>query len=125
MLQIHRNCLAASWKSHRLLAIKDTLFGSSPTVCVQTHGIVNKSMGKQIINKEQLDHRGCQRQVSLASPYSAYIQALKLILGKGASLKLEITVPLVMGLRDFWEGSSLALISSKPYTPLQTGLMDI
>lgn len=83
--------------SGSLLKIPQTV-ATSPTVSVQTHGIVNKSMGKQIINKEQLDHRGCQRQVFLASPYSAYIQALKLLLGKGASFELEITVSLVMGL---------------------------
>lgn len=113
MLQIYRNCLTASWKSHRQLAIKDTLLTSSPTGCVQTRGIVNKSVGKQTTNKKQLDHRGCQRQVFLASPNNVYIQALKLLLGKGTNLKLEIILSLVMGLRDFWKGSSLALISSK------------
>jgi hypothetical protein len=58
-------------------------------------------VGKQITNKKQLAHRGCQRQVFLASQNNVYIQALKLLLGKGESLKLEITVSIVMGLRDF------------------------
>lgn len=86
-----------------------TLLAPSPTACVQTRLIVNKSVGKELTNEKQSHNRVCQRESFLVSPTNVYILSLKLLLGKGASLKLEITVSFVMGLRDFLEGSSLSI----------------
>jgi hypothetical protein len=43
------------------------LFASSPTACVQTHGIVKKSVGQQITNKKQPDQRMSEVGISCIS----------------------------------------------------------